>query len=191
VPLAQALQAVALTWVFWATVAVVVPGTGPLAGPARALAPFRIANQYGLFAVMTRARYEIELQGTRDGVAWTAYPFRYKPQDPADAPRIFAPYQPRFEWNLWFASLAPWQQNPWVVDAAARLAEGSPDVLALFRRDPFAGDPPREVRMVIWQYWFTSRAERAARGTWWRRQLLGEWAPRVVRRADGTAGLAE
>ena len=29
--------------------------------------PFRIANRYGLFAVMTRGRYEIEFQGSNDG----------------------------------------------------------------------------------------------------------------------------
>src|SRR5206468_9398810 len=34
------------------------------------IAHARIANRYGLFAVMTEARYEIEFQGTRDGVTW-------------------------------------------------------------------------------------------------------------------------
>ena len=48
--------------------------------PVTMLEPFRIANQYGLFAVMTRGRYEIEFQGSRDGQMWTAYPFRFKPQ---------------------------------------------------------------------------------------------------------------
>src|SRR5690242_13259476 len=71
--------------------------------PVRALEPFRIANQYGLFAVMTHERYEIEFQGSGDGKTWTAYPFRYKPQDIFKAPGIYAPYQPRFDWNLWFA----------------------------------------------------------------------------------------
>src|SRR5208283_3896622 len=71
-----------------------------------ALDPFRIANRYGLFAVMTRGRYEIEFQGSNGGQTWVAYPFRYKPQDPSKAPGIYAPYQPRFEWNLWFTTLA-------------------------------------------------------------------------------------
>jgi hypothetical protein len=173
--------AIVLVWIFWATLTPFLLSGAPrlLTAPAAALAPFRIANQYGLFAVMTRARYEIEFQGTLDGTTWVPYPFRYKPQDPAEAPGIYAPYQPRFEWNLWFASLAPWQQNPWVVDTEARLAARSPDVLALFRRDPFAGKPPKAVRTVLWQYWFTSRAERRASGRWWRRELLGDFAPQV------------
>jgi len=196
VPLWRTIQtfgaACVLVWVFWATLTPFLLSRGPrfLTAPAAALAPFRIANQYGLFAVMTRARYEIEFQGTRDGRTWLPYPFRYKPQDPAEAPGIYAPYQPRFEWNLWFASLATWQQNPWVVNAEVRLAEQSPDVLALFRRDPFAGAPPRAVRTVLWQYWFTTRAERRSGGSWWRRELAGDFAPqvegRLISRAAGT-----
>jgi hypothetical protein len=145
----------------------------PLTLPARLLAPFRIANAYGLFAVMTEARYEIEFQGSRDGTTWVAYPFRYKPQDPFERPGIYAPYQPRFEWNLWFASLGPWQQSSWVVLAQERLLEGSPSVLALFRRDPFGGRPPALVRTVLWRYWFTDLATKRRTGAWWRREQLG------------------
>ena len=36
--------------------------------PVALLEPLRIANQYGLFAVMTRGRYEIEFQGSNDGI---------------------------------------------------------------------------------------------------------------------------
>jgi hypothetical protein len=149
--------------------------TSAFALPARVLAPFRIANAYGLFAVMTEARYEIEFQGSRDGATWVAYPFRYKPQDPLERPGIYAPYQPRFEWNLWFASLGPWQQSSWVVLAQERLLEGSPSVLALFRRDPFGGRPPALVRTVLWRYWFTDLATKRRTGAWWRREQLGSF----------------
>jgi hypothetical protein len=145
----------------------------PLALPVRLLAPFRVANAYGLFAVMTEARYEIEFQGSRDGTTWIAYPFRYKPQDPFERPGIYAPYQPRFDWNLWFASLGPWQQSSWVVLAQQRLLEGSPSVLRLFRRDPFDGKPPALVRTVLWRYWFTDLATKRRTGAWWRRELIG------------------
>ena len=139
------------------------------------IAQFRIVNNYGLFAVMTRHRYEIEFQGTRDGQTWIAYPFRYKPQNPRRAPGIFAPYQPRFDWNLWFASLGHVSDNPWVLSVEQRLLENDPDVLRLFAGNPFASQPPREVRAVLWQYWFTTSAERARTGNWWNRRDLGEW----------------
>ncbi len=153
---------------------------GALAWPARLLQPFRLAENYGLFAVMTRARCELEFQGTRDGVHWLAYPFRYKPQDIDEPPGIFAPYQPRFDWNLWFASLdEPPDYTPWVVAAEERLLEGEPAVLRLFAADPFAGARPVAVRVVRWQYWFTTPAQRRASGAWWQRRELGPYAPPV------------
>jgi hypothetical protein len=155
--------------------------------PARVVEPFRIADRYGLFAVMTTAEYEIEFQGTRDGRTWTPYPFRYKPQDPSVAPGLYAPYQPRFEWNLWFASLDRPENNPWVVVTQARLLENEPSVLRLFAGNPFASAPPTEVRTVLWRYWFTTIPERLKTGRWWNRELLGAYAGAVS--WDSTGGL--
>jgi lipase maturation factor 1 len=178
---------IVLGLVFYSTIVVFLfPSVPLLSLPARVLAPFRVANPYGLFATMTENRYEIEFQGSRDGGAtWTAYPFRYKPQDPNERPGIYAPYQPRFEWNLWFASLEPWQASPWVVETQQRLIEGSPEVLALFRRDPFGGKPPNQVRTVLWQYWFTDWTTKRATGAWWRRKELGPFSGVLTRTADG------
>ena len=172
---------------FYTTIVSFLFGGSPsiLALPHRLLSPFRIANAYGLFAVMTPARYEIEFQGSDDSTTWHPYQFRYKPQDLKERPGVYAPYQPRFDWNLWFASLAPWQQNPWVVLTEERLLEGDPRVLSLFRGDPFNGKPPAMVRTVLWEYWFTNRATRRATGAWWRRQELGPFSPLVKRGADG------
>ena len=114
---------------------------------------------------MTRARYEIEFQGSRDGTTWIAYPFRYKPQDPAErAGDLRAlPAALRVEPLVRLARLlaaVPLGGRR----AEVRLLEGSPDVLALFRRDPFAGKPPAQVRAVLWQYWFTTPAEKRRSG---------------------------
>ena len=40
-----------------------------------------------------------------------------------EAPRIYAPYQPRFDWNLWFWSLSDWQQSEIVPQTEERLLE--------------------------------------------------------------------
>ena len=172
------MAAVALPILFVTSVAAFMFPNFPT---VRLLEPFRVANGYGLFAVMTRARYEIEFQGTRDGTTWVAYPFRYKPQDPREAPGIYAPYQPRFEWNLWFAALGTWRDNPWVLNTEARLLENEPSVLRLFAANPFANAPPTTVRAVQWQYWFTTREERRRTGAWWRRELIGDYAPTLTR----------
>jgi lipase maturation factor 1 len=169
-----------LIWIFYATTAELIWMfvRAPLpASPVTAIEPFRIANQYGLFAVMTRGRYEIEFQGSQDGQNWVAYPFRYKPQDLNRPPGIYAPYQPRFDWNLWFASLGSWREYPIVPNTEVRLLSNNKDVLALFAGNPFPQEPPRQIRAVLWQYWFTSMAEKRATGMWWRRQLLGLYAP--------------
>jgi len=185
------VSAVPLTLVFYSTIAVFLFAGAPpemsfLLWPPRLLEPLRIANRYGLFAVMTPSRYEIEFQGSNDGKSWTAYPFRYKPQDPFAPPGIYAPYQPRFEWNLWFASLGDWQQNDLVPATEERLLENDVDVLALFKADPFPRTPPRYVRAVLWQYWFTSMEEKRRTGNWWKRELLGLYAPEIMRQSDGT-----
>ena len=159
--------------------------------PIVALEPFRIANQYGLFAVMTRGRYEIEFQGSNDGVNWIAYEFRNKPQALNEAPRIYAPYQPRFDWNLWFASLGDWRENEMVPLTEERLLLGDNDVLALFRRNPFPQLPPRYVRAVLWQYWFTSMDEKRSTGDWWRRESLGLYAPELTLTEDGRFAAVE
>jgi hypothetical protein len=181
---------VVLTWIFYATLVPLVQmfwAAEPLPeAPVAALEPFRIANQYGLFAVMTPHRYEIEFQGSNDGQTWTAYPFRYKPQDPAVAPGIYAPYQPRFDWNLWFASLGPWQQSPFVVRTEELLLQHGRPVLSLFAGNPFANAPPRYVRTVLWQYWFSTPEQKRSQGVWWRRRLLGTFAPTLTRLPDGT-----
>jgi hypothetical protein len=155
------------------------------------LEPFRIANQYGLFAVMTRGRYEIEFQGTNDGQNWMPYPFRYKPQAVNEAPGIYAPYQPRLDWNLWFASFGSWRNNPIVLNTEVRLLGNDGDVLSLFAGNPFAQAPPKQVRAVLWQYWFNTTAEKRATGNWWRRQSIGIYAPTLERRPDGKAVIVE
>jgi len=178
-----------LLWIFYATTAPLIWmfwNSAPLpTSPVAALEPFRIANRYGLFAVMTRGRYEIEFQGSNDGQNWTAYPFRYKPQALDQPPGIYAPYQPRFDWNLWFASLGGWRDYPIVPNTEVRLLANDKDVLSLFASNPFSQAPPREIRAVLWQYWFTTMAEKRLTGNWWRREFLGLYAPTLEMQPDG------
>jgi lipase maturation factor 1 len=188
-PLRRAFAGLCLGLVFYSTTAqllwMFVPGLPLPQAPVQALEPFRIANSYGLFAVMTHERYEIEFQGSQDGKTWIAYPFRYKPQAIDKAPGIYAPYQPRFEWNLWFASLGPWQQSRFVIWTEERLLKNDPDVLALFAGNPFAGAPPRQMRTIKYQYWFTDLRTKRETGNWWRREDLGPYSPALEREADG------
>ncbi len=184
-----AVGAVMMLWIFYATTVQMIEiplGEADFAQwPIEQLQPFRIANRYGLFAVMTNGRYEIEFQGSNDGTTWTAYPFRYKPQALNKAPGIYAPYQPRLDWNLWFASLGNWNSYPIVPLTEAALINGSPQVLHLFAGNPFPQAPPKYVRAVLYQYWFTTIAQKRATGDWWRRKYIGVYAPEITRLPDG------
>lgn len=189
------VSVVMLTWIAYDTTAemIAIPLRGvslPMA-PVAWLDPFRIANQYGLFAVMTRGRYDIEFQGSNDGENWTPYLFRNKPQLLNEAPRIYAPYQPRFDWNLWFASLGDWHQNEIVPLTEERLLENDADVVALFKGNPFGQAAPKLVRAVLWRYWFNSLEEKRRTGNWWRREYLGLYAPEMTRTADGRFAVVE
>ena len=188
-PIGMVVSAFCLGWILYATTAQLIwmfePRFPLPVGPVQLLEPFRVANSYGLFAVMTPARYEIEFQGSRDGKTWTPYPFRYKPQDVNRPPGIYAPYQPRFDWNLWFASLGSWHEFHFVLWTEERLLKNNSDVLALFAANPFAGAPPTQVRTVIYQYWFTDMKTKRETGNWWRRELLGAYAPELQLEPDG------
>ncbi|MGA8669583.1 MAG: lipase maturation factor family protein [Terracidiphilus sp.] len=190
-----AVSAVMLTWIAYDTtvemIGIPLRGVSLPMAPVAWLDPFRIANQYGLFAVMTRGRYDIEFQGSNDGENWTPYLFRNKPQLLNEPPRIYAPYQPRFDWNLWFASLGDWHQNELVPLTEERLLEDDADVVDLFKGNPFGPSAPKMVRAVLSRYWFTSLEDKRRTGNWWRREYLGLYAPEMTRTAEGRFAVVE
>jgi lipase maturation factor 1 len=135
--------------------------------------PFRSVNGYGLFRVMTTQRPELVLEGSRDSVRWEAYEFRYKPGDPMRRPGFVAPFHPRLDWQLWFAALGPGQSLGWLQTLGERLRAGTPEVVGLLGRNPFATAPPRFVRAVLYDYRFTTAEERGRTGAWWVRSPEG------------------
>ncbi len=143
------------------------------------LAPLRTFNSYGLFAVMTTERREIVVEGSNDGTNWIAYEFKYKPGDMKQKPRFVEPFQPRLDWQMWFAALGDVRQNPWFENFCVRLLQGSPEVLALLEKNPFPHQPPKYIRAEFYDYHFTTAAERRATGAWWKRELVGEYLPAV------------
>jgi lipase maturation factor 1 len=155
----------------------------PAATVLIAIAPFGIVNTYGLFAVMTTSRPEIVVEGSNDGQTWREYGFRYKPGDLKRAPVWVQPYQPRLDWQMWFAALDNYRAEPWFGNFAVRLLEGSPDVLALVGQNPFPSSPPRYIRARLYDYRITTFSERRATGDWWKRQFKGEYLPAVSLRA--------
>jgi len=153
--------------------------TGPPRTYMELISPFRLVNSYGLFAVMTTTRPEIVIEGSDDGDHWLAYEFRYKPGDVRRAPPWVAPYQPRLDWQMWFAALGNAQENPWFYNFVARLLQGSSAVLGLLEHNPFPGSPPHYIRAIVYDYRFTNFAERRQTGAWWQRQQIGSYLPAI------------
>jgi lipase maturation factor 1 len=156
-----------------------LPGAGPGAMPLwseqllGAFAPFRSVNGYGLFRVMTTERPEIIVEGSADGTVWKPYEFRWKPGDPERRPRFVAPYQPRLDWQMWFAALDPIGNRALLEGLVQRLLDGSPDVLGLLGSNPFPDRPPKFLRLMYFRYFFSSPETRAATGAWWSREPRG------------------
>ena len=171
------LMTVSLYWcVRWSLPAVV---DAQLFEYARWPAIWRINTPYGLFANMTKARPEIVIEGTTDGLEWRPYEFRYKPGDPSRMPPIVAPHQPRLDWQMWFAALGRYEQAPWLEKLMKRLLEGSAPVVGLFDKDPFDGMKPVKVRAVLYMYQFSTPAELSSTGHWWHRTLRGNFSPEI------------
>ncbi len=178
-----ALGVVAAVIAFFGLMRIVEMTIGALPEPllffSRAAAPFQIVNSYGLFAVMTTTRPEIIVEGSNDGDTWLAYEFRYKPGDPQRAPRWVAPYQPRLDWQMWFAALGNFRSNLWFVAFGERLLENSRPVLGLLAKNPFPEHPPRYIRAMLYQYSFTDWNTRRRTGAWWKREPLGVYLPPI------------
>ncbi|HST10020.1 MAG TPA: lipase maturation factor family protein, partial [Terriglobales bacterium] len=152
---------------------------GPADAVIRTIAPFEIVNTYGLFAVMTTSRPEIIIEGSNDGVTWLAYEFKYKPGQLTRRPLWVAPFQPRLDWQMWFAALGHYQSAPWILHFLERLLDGSPQVLGLLDRNPFPNAPPRYIRAQVYDYRFTTPEEHKVTGQWWQREWKGAYVPEV------------
>ncbi len=152
-----------------------------------AIDPFRSVNRYGLFAVMTTTRREIVIEGSNDAKEWKAYEFKYKPGDILRRPGFVQPLQPRLDWQMWFAALGRYQQNPWLINLCARLMQGSPQVLRLLANNPFPEAPPRYIRAKAYLYHFSTLQEKKDYHAWWRREENGLYCPMISLEEKGSA----
>jgi hypothetical protein len=103
------------------------------------------------------------------------------------APGWVQPFQPRLDWQMWFAALGDYQSNPWFLQFGLRLLEGSPEVLGLLEKNPFAGQPPKFIRATAYEYTFSDAETKRRTGEWWQRRPLGIWLPPIALRE--TAGV--
>jgi hypothetical protein len=136
---------------------------------------FHVVHPYGLFRRMTGigklknegemilARPEIILEKTFDqGQTWKEFSFHYKPGDLFTSPRRAMPFQPRLDWQMWFAALEEdYQKAPWLVHLIDKLLENTKEVKALLdlskqqQQQEEEESSPQAIRAVLYYYDYT------------------------------------
>jgi hypothetical protein len=137
-----------------------------------------LVNTYGAFGSVGKERYEIIFEGTEDAVitgdtVWKEYEFKAKPGDPNRRPPFVAPYQPRIDWQIWFAAMRSPADYPWTFHFVWKLLENDRGTLSLIANNPFPNAPPHYIRARLYRYRFAHFGE----GGWWKREQVGEWLP--------------
>ena len=139
-----------------------------------------LVNTYGAFGSVGKERREIVFEGTddqalTDATVWREYEFKAKPGDPARRPAIVAPYQPRIDWQIWFAAMSVPGRYPWTLHLIWKLLHNDAGALSLLANNPFPDRPPRFIRARYYRYEFAPLDD--PQGLTWRRTLLGDWIP--------------
>lgn len=148
------------------------------------LSPFHLVNRYGLFAIMTTARYEIVIEGSEDGKTWKEYLCWYKPSEITRRPRRISPYQPRVDWQMWFLPFDSFEEQTWFHQFLYHLLKGTPEVLKLLRFNPFPEKPPMYIRALMYDYTFSTYEQKKEKGWWWQRDLKGLYSPVMALREN-------
>jgi hypothetical protein len=186
----QANQAAATAWAFpyhaWAYAAVVAylstPVVKNLVSEHQAMNAsfnqFHLVNTYGAFGSVTKQRHELVIQGTRDetiteDTTWETYEFPAKPTDPQRSHPAIAPYQPRIDWQLWFAAFPSPRRNPWLYTFLDKLLRNDEHATALLEDNPFKDHPPTYVRVEYYQYHLNPPFADQP----WRREYKGTYIP--------------
>ncbi len=142
---------------------------------------WQLARPYGMFIRMTGTegvRPELEIEAAHDMRGpWIELPFRYKPTKGCALPWV-SPHNPRMDYAMWTAANGG-EDTPGIIPRfCAKLLDGSPAVAGLLRPKEYAksfppGSPPNFVRVVQYDYKFSSIRERWLHGAGpWTRQRI-------------------
>ena len=158
----------------------------------RSFEPLHLVNTYGAFGSVTKKRFEIVVEGTKDNkitddTFWREYEFKAKPTDLKRNPPQYAPYHLRLDWLMWFEGinsgykerLGRYYHSPWFVNLLAKFLEADRNTLKLIKESPFGDEKPTYVRALVYQYNFTSSGERRKTGAIWKRKYVDEYFPAV------------
>ncbi|MES2649677.1 MAG: lipase maturation factor family protein [Bacteroidota bacterium] len=142
--------------------------------------PFDLVNTYGAFGTVGKERLNLVIEGTadRDSTSkanWEPYIYKGLPVLTNKRPPQIAPYQLRLDWQLWFAAMATPEDYPWTVHLIWKLLHNDKATLGLFASNPFPGEPPKYVRVILYRYRFVKT--RRSKSLYWKRERIKTWLP--------------
>ena len=142
--------------------------------------PLDLVNTYGAFGTVGKERYNVIFEGTLDNDSseqahWKPYIYKGLPVSLERPSPQIAPYHLRFDWQMWFASMSTPSEYPWTLHLVYKLLHHDPDAIKLFAHDPFAGQPPRYVRAILYRYAFAPPGN--SQGQVWKRSRIDTWLP--------------
>lgn len=146
--------------------------------------PLNLVNTYGAFGSVGQERLNIVFEGTTDSIPtdsanWKEYPYTALPTALDNPPPQVAPYQPRLDWQMWFAAMSTPDEYPWTLILVNKLLHNDPDALSLFKTNPFPDKPPRYIRAVLYRYSFATPGN--PDHLWWNRTPVGApWLPAMA-----------
>lgn len=147
---------------------------------------WNLVNTYGAFGSVGKERYELILEGTTDEIItdktqWKEYEFIAKPGNISRQLPVIAPYQPRIDWQIWFAAFQRPEHNPWLLHLIWKLLDNDKDTLNLLANNPFKEKPPNYIRVQYYRYEFTKPGS----STYWERSYIGQWLPPLSKQTEG------
>jgi hypothetical protein len=142
--------------------------------------PLDLVNTYGAFGTVGQERLNVVFEGTMDQDSsdkanWKPYIYKGLPVLLNKRPPQIAPYQPRLDWQLWFASMASPNEYPWTLNLVWKLLHNDPGTVGLFASTPFPNKRPQYVRAILYRYRFAKPNN--PQGLYWTRERLGIWLP--------------
>ncbi|GMH72785.1 hypothetical protein TrLO_g7003 [Triparma laevis f. longispina] len=154
------------------------------------------------------ARPEIVLEGKFENKGkkeeWRELNFKYKPGKLDNPPAFAAPYQPRLDWQMWFAALGSYQHNPWLVSLIDKLLHNVEDVVNLLDETTESMEGVTEIRAVMYDYDFTRVQNEWNKGIptsalmseeiahdWWARRNRREYIPALARDNESAKAFLE
>jgi hypothetical protein len=137
---------------------------------------WNLVNSYGAFGYVGMERYELVLSGTSDKVisddtVWKEYEFTAKPGSIDRGLPLIAPYQPRVDWQIWFAAQSTTSRHGWLVHLTWKFLHNDEAALGLIAHNPFPDKPPAFIKIDRYDYDF----ERPFSDNTWQRTYIDTW----------------